>query len=217
MTVRALPARPRIATAADVKLHGGSPSLDLVNTVLWRGTDRVQDVLVDYNALLIWARRAGALSAADASELTRLAAAHPRLAERAHRRVISVRDALHRLFIALGEHRRPAAADLELLKASLVDSIAAATPVDAHGALTWTWEALDLERPLWPLVQDAHGLLTSETVTRVRRCAADECGWLFLDVSKNRSRRWCSMEGCGSRAKMRRHYARTRRRERQQL
>jgi predicted RNA-binding Zn ribbon-like protein len=212
MTVRALPARPRLATAADVKLHGGAPPLDLVNTVLWRGTDRVQDVLVDYEALLIWARRAGALSAADAGELTRLAAEHPRLAARAHSRVISVRDSLHRLFIAFGEGGRPAAEDLELLKATLVRSLDAATPVEARGALTWTWDAQDLERPLWPLVQDAHGLLTSEAVTRVRRCAADECGWLFLDHSKNRSRRWCSMEGCGSRAKMRRHYARTHRR-----
>jgi len=60
------------------------------------------------------------------------------------------------------------------------------------------------------VVHDAAGLLTSEKLDRVEECADDRCGWLFLDVSRNRSRRWCAMEDCGNRAKARRHYKRKR-------
>ena len=66
-----------------------------------------------------------------------------------------------------------------------------------------------LERPLWPVLWAAAELLTSADRDRVRACASDPCRWLFLDLSRNRSRRWCSMEDCGNRAKARRHYARS--------
>lgn len=76
----------------------------------------------------------------------------------------------------------------------------------------WTWpeEAADLARPLWPVARSAAELLTSPDLGRVHECLGDNCGWLFLDTSRNRRRTWCSMEGCGNRAKARRHYARRR-------
>jgi len=63
---------------------------------------------------------------------------------------------------------------------------------------------------LWPVAHDAAELLASDQLPRLRECAADDCCWLFLDESKNRSRVWCDMRVCGNRAKARRHYARTR-------
>ena len=64
---------------------------------------------------------------------------------------------------------------------------------------------------LWPIVESAAELLTSERRSRIGQCADDRgCGWLFLDATKNRSRRWCAMGDCGNRAKARRHYLRTR-------
>jgi predicted RNA-binding Zn ribbon-like protein len=62
---------------------------------------------------------------------------------------------------------------------------------------------------LWPVARSAADLLTSQEQSRVRECAASDCGWLFLDLSRNRSRRWCDMETCGNRTKARRHYARS--------
>jgi len=53
-------------------------------------------------------------------------------------------------------------------------------------------------------------VLTGEALARVRECGGTACNWLFLDESRNRSRRWCSMESCGNRAKARRHYHRSR-------
>ena len=75
----------------------------------------------------------------------------------------------------------------------------------------WQYSDSDaLERPLWPIALNAVELATSSGVTRVKECASDNCNWLFLDVSKNRSRRWCDMKDCGNRAKARRHRARSR-------
>jgi predicted RNA-binding Zn ribbon-like protein len=70
-----------------------------------------------------------------------------------------------------------------------------------------------LDRPLWPVLWSAADLLTSARLAQVRVCADPRCGWMFLDVSKNRGRRWCAMENCGNRAKVRRHYERRRRAE----
>jgi predicted RNA-binding Zn ribbon-like protein len=63
---------------------------------------------------------------------------------------------------------------------------------------------------LWPVVRSAAELLTSDELGRVRECAADNCAWLFLDRSKNRSRRWCDMAVCGNRDKVRRFRQRSR-------
>jgi len=78
--------------------------------------------------------------------------------------------------------------------------------------LRFVWSRADatdsLTAPLRPVVRSAAELLTSDLVDRVRECHGDDCTWLFLDQSRNRSRRWCSMESCGNRAKVRRHYRR---------
>ena len=74
----------------------------------------------------------------------------------------------------------------------------------------WDWTPENaLDRVLWPVVRDAAELLSGEDLDRVGRCADANCGWLFLDTSRNHSRRWCSMKDCGNRAKARRHYQRT--------
>ena len=80
----------------------------------------------------------------------------------------------------------------------------------AGGAFAWTWAvgAEELDRVVWPVVRSAAALLTSGSLERVRQCAGDGCDWLFVDLSKNQSRRWCSMDMCGSRAKSRRYYRR---------
>ena len=82
------------------------------------------------------------------------------------------------------------------------------TPV----TFTWSWadDPLSLDMPLWPVARSAADLLTSVDLRSLRVCAADACAWLFLDTSRNGSRRWCSMRTCGNRAKARRHHARVR-------
>jgi predicted RNA-binding Zn ribbon-like protein len=67
-----------------------------------------------------------------------------------------------------------------------------------------------LHRLLWPIAESAAELLTSQEVSSIRLCEAPDCDWLFLDNSRNRSRRWCDMKICGNREKARRHYRRSR-------
>ncbi|HSH12932.1 MAG TPA: CGNR zinc finger domain-containing protein, partial [Desulfurivibrionaceae bacterium] len=91
-------------------------------------------------------------------------------------------------------------------------TLAQARLVPGEDHFEWGWsDAGGLRRLLWPIVRSAAELLTSEKLERVGQCAGDSCGWLFLDTSRNRSRRWCEMEHCGNRAKARRHYRRQKR------
>ncbi|MBD3886162.1 CGNR zinc finger domain-containing protein [Phormidium tenue FACHB-886] len=66
-----------------------------------------------------------------------------------------------------------------------------------------------MEYPLWLVIRSAEALLTDSHLNRVREWAETDCGWVFLDMSRNRSRRWCDLEDCGNRAKARRHYGRS--------
>lgn len=65
---------------------------------------------------------------------------------------------------------------------------------------------------VWPIAVSAVELALSEHLGRVRRCPGDDgrCGWLFVDLSKSGTRRWCSMRTCGSRLKSRRQVERLR-------
>ena len=61
---------------------------------------------------------------------------------------------------------------------------------------------------LSPVLWSAADILVSADLKRLRQCANKRCLWLFFDDSKNRTRRWCSMQACGNRAKAQRHYLR---------
>jgi predicted RNA-binding Zn ribbon-like protein len=82
----------------------------------------------------------------------------------------------------------------------------------AEGGFRWGWdeESDSLTKVLWPVAKAAADLLTSEghALKRLHQCAASDCGWLFIDMSRNHSRRWCDMSNCGNVAKARRHYHR---------
>ena len=82
--------------------------------------------------------------------------------------------------------------------------------VSTADGFAWAWsdEQAALDPMLWRIARSAADLLTSGELGRVRECADEVCGWVFLDMSKNQSRRWCDMKECGNQAKSRRHYER---------
>ncbi len=127
-------------------------------------------------------------------------------------RAIEVREAMFRLFLALSEETVPHESDLNILNEALSEAMAQAHIVHTQEGFRWDWVGKEdvLARPLWPVVRAAADLLTSAELRRLRVCAAEDCSWLFLDTSKNRSRRWCDMDTCGNRAKARKHYERKR-------
>ena len=190
------------------------PCIEFTKTVGWRARDRPDDELVSYAALLGWAAREAVLDAGTAARLSRRAEREPGEAARVLEAARALRGAIYGILTAVDEDREPAAGDLGVLSEWAAAAHAARRLVRAgDGGFAWEWpaEAGALDRVLWPVAESAASLLTSPLVHRVRRCADDGCGWLFVDESRNRSRRWCSMEGCGTRAKVARYRQRQRR------
>lgn len=191
-----------------VKFIGGRLCLDFVNTV--GGRDHagavIRDKIAGYEDLLAWSVLAGSADRRRASVLARLASREVPNAANVLARAIRLREALYRNFKCAVEGWRPATADAEVLRDEL--SIARAHQrLTAHaGRFLWTFpERLTaLDSILWPVPLSAAELLTSSDLDRLGQCGGDECGWLFLDTSRNHRRQWCDMQDCGNRAKVRR-------------
>lgn len=186
-------------------LCGGHLALDFANTVSSRHLAAPVERLTDYGALLRFARQSQVLDAGAERRQSEWARAHPRQAEQLLARVRTLREALFRIFTARVKEEAPRAEDLEQLNAWHRE-------LALGPGLEWEWAA-GAAAPgafLAPVVRAAVELLTSTDRGQVRSCAADDCVWLFLDTSKNHSRRWCDMKQCGNRAKARRFSARAR-------
>jgi predicted RNA-binding Zn ribbon-like protein len=195
------------------RLLGGRLCLLFANTVEGPISDHPLDFLGSYAELARWGWHAGVLEEGEAERLAAAAERDPEAAAAAFRRAMALRDAIDRLFRAVAQGEPPDGRDLATVGEEYAAALASTRLVPAGGGYDWTWAGRpdDLDRSLWPVARSAVELLTGGDLRRVRACpGADDCGWLFYDTSRNGTRRWCSMEGCGSRVKMRRHYARHR-------
>src|SRR5882724_1201445 len=192
---------------------GGHTCLDFANTVSWIGSAHPNERLGSYGDLLEWADQAEVLDQGALRRLRRAARSAPAAADVALRSAHALREAIHEVFLARAEGREPKAATSGTLNRFLGQALGRLRLQVEDCACLWVFldEGDELERMLWPVAWSAASLLTSEEAQLVRCCAAERCGWLFLDRSRNRSRRWCDMKACGNSAKARRHYARTRR------
>lgn len=199
--------------AGSLSLLGGRLCLDFANTSSGRGTVELQDHLREYRDLLAWCRHAGVIGDAARDTLEERAAKAPAAAADALRRAVVWREALYRTLLALDGGTPPDAGDMGVINREFQRAGGHAVLRPADGACTVGWGEAEagLDRVLWPIVWSAFELLQSRgDITRVRRCEAANCGWLFYDASKNRTRRWCTMKDCGNRAKARRNYLRRR-------
>jgi predicted RNA-binding Zn ribbon-like protein len=186
-------------------------ALAFVNTLSGRPTPTPAERLVSYEALVAWAHEAGLLRADEAERLVSRARRRGADGDRIVKRACELRELLHDTFTALASDRRPATSTLDALSAHVGRWYPHGRLVPADGALQWVYGGEDdLERPLWEVARVASRLLTSPRLGRVRACAAEDCGWWFLDDTKNASRRWCDMKICGNRDKVRRFRARNR-------
>ncbi|MGE3741501.1 MAG: ABATE domain-containing protein [Geminicoccaceae bacterium] len=199
------------ASPAPFKFIAGNPALDFVNSVSgWVAGAPRGEHLRTYGDLVAWGLDAGLVAPRAAKRLLAEAARQPRAAAQALSRGVALRDCLHRLFAALAQGRPPARADLEAVNAAIGDALAHQRLVRRGDGFVWDWDdAPALDRVLWPVLRAVTDLLTSERLARVRECGGERCHWLFLDETKNASRRWCDMSVCGNRAKARRHYDRS--------
>lgn len=195
-----------------LELEEGWLALDFANTVEWHASDEPVESLNSYEDLAGWARGINLVSGEVARRLLEEAAERPADAHAALADAIELREAMYRVFAAAAEDAEPAVADLDLINEALSRGLSHLRVAAVDGGFSWGWDVQrdSLHQILWPVARSAAELLTSGELSRLGVCAdEDGCGWLFLDTSKNHSRRWCG-PGCSNRAKARRHYARVR-------
>jgi predicted RNA-binding Zn ribbon-like protein len=184
----------------------GALSLDFVNTVGGIRSGPHDDKLERYSDLLDWAVQGGALSRPAADTLAARARREPVEAARQLEEAKCFREALHAVFAAHLAGHAPPQEDVDRVNGKIGEALSHARLRPERGRYAWGWEeAGALDAPLWAVARDAGDLLTEGRLERVTECASDTCGWFFLDSTKNHSRRWCDMKGCGNRDKVRRY------------
>jgi predicted RNA-binding Zn ribbon-like protein len=200
-------------SVSTVPCEGNHLALDFVNTIggLRDQPPSPDDELLDsYEDLLVWCERLGVISDADRRKLGRAAARDEKAARRALRRARELRELLYATFRPLADGSEPPAELLERLRDADRDALATARLAPDDTAMRWTWPAPDqLDDPLRPITHAAVELLTGGQLEHLKICG--NCRWLFLDQSRNHSRRWCSMNECGTQMKQRRFVERRRR------
>jgi predicted RNA-binding Zn ribbon-like protein len=194
------------------EFNAGRLCLDFINTVRARPVSERIDLINTYDDLLAWARQATILTAGEAGDLAAAAHQHPRAAAEALTQALALREALYGLLSARAAGLPAQPGDLHTINRAIGRAMARAGLTPSAGRYEWGWpdSTAGLDRVSWWVARSAAELLTSVDLTLVRECAGYDCGWLFMDGTRNRSRRWCAMTTCGNRAKGRRHYERRR-------
>ena len=201
---------PADAEEQAFELSGGRLCLDLANTLNDRPADPPRELLNSYGDLVNWGRQAGILTESEAARPVQFETCHAAEAASVLNRAIALREVIYRTFSAVASGRSPEEADLADLNAALAEALSLSRIVPKRGRFVWD-SAGDQDSPdrmLCAVARSAGDLLTSEELDRVRICDGHDCLWLFMDTSRNRSRRWCDMKSCGNRAKARQHYQR---------
>jgi len=212
------------SSAAEMRLIGGRLCLDFVNTVDGRKNDSARrksqsvnslvlaDKLGDYSDLVAWSQHSGIVTATEAGRLIQESKRKAAEASAVFDRAIELREALHRIFKATVTGRMPQSVDLETVNDELLKARNHERLISTEKGFKWDWigREASLDRMLWSIAHSGAEFLTKGDLSRLRECGGKECGWLFEDTSRNRSRQWCHMQDCGNLAKVRRFRTRLR-------
>jgi predicted RNA-binding Zn ribbon-like protein len=187
--------------------------LDFANTRSWRGSETPTERLNHVADLLRWIERTAGVGARDMRSIATWAREHPDEAGALFAQAVAMRETIYRSFSAIADGEPIGERDFAALKAAIAAAPARAELVRSGGRFAWRVDDLRPATPhlLAPVLWSAGDLLLDAERRRIRRCANEDCLWLFLDESKSGTRRWCDMTACGNRAKAQRHYAKTRR------
>jgi len=193
--------------AETFRCPGGALCLDFCNS--GEGTRRASgtDWIASFADLVDWLEAAGGVTGSQAARLREAGAGSPRAAAQVWSRAIKFREALFRVLKAKAEGGKVAREDLSDIEAEHARAVSFARLSWAGETYRWSLDpsAAALDAAMQPLVESAVSLLTSAKLERLRRCGNSTCYWLFIDETRNHSRRWCEMASCGNVVKVRRH------------
>lgn len=184
---------------------GGNLSLDFVNTVYDRHEERLRDLLQNYLDLVTWVHFAGAIDSSQKEKLLQKGRENQRKANQLYKDSLQLREALYDFDFQVINGGKVAPTSVPLINQWLSKAFSnlELTQLDHRFVLDWKPDNFALESVLWPILRAFADLVTNDDLERIKQCS--NCGYVFLDNSKNKSRRWCSMEICGNRVKARRH------------
>jgi predicted RNA-binding Zn ribbon-like protein len=204
-----LPRRP----LSDYRPIGGHPVLDFINTGHARYTGGASDFLHSMDDVLTWIAHADLVPAAAIRQARAVCRAEPQRGKAVFDYALELRRVLYRIFHAAADSETPPPEEVRMLDESmaLLGAFRRLRLFRREARWEWTFDPVEPRSILGPLAMSAAELLTSANRDRIKECPSpDGCGWLFLDLSRNRSRHWCSMKDCGNLAKVRRHRRRRR-------
>jgi predicted RNA-binding Zn ribbon-like protein len=192
--------------AATLALVGRELALDLTNTTSGRGGPHRIEHLRTADDIAVWACHAKIITEENSKDLRRKLRHSKPLAQELRQSTLALRDAVYEIGIALAAGGRARSADVDRLTRIHAHCVRFAHLKRHEGAYVWTWNfaVQPVQAILGPITFSAIGLLCQTDLSRVKQCPGADCGWLFLDRTKNNGRRWCEMEVCGNRAKQRR-------------
>jgi predicted RNA-binding Zn ribbon-like protein len=186
---------------ASISLDGGTLCLDFVNTVHNRVDEPLQDYLLNVLDLIAWAKKLELLDAKNERRLEQLAEDNSKKGRQFFADAIFLRELLYRMFFSISANKKVTPTDLELYNAYLKNHFSHLELTVNAGVYKESWNLApdSFQLITAPVIKDAHALLLSDKLERIKECP--NCGWLFLDRTKNGKRRWCSMKNCGSSVK----------------
>jgi predicted RNA-binding Zn ribbon-like protein len=193
--------------AGSLSLVGDALALDFANTSSGRGGPNRLDHLREPQHVIAWAEHVGVIDAATAERArTRILSGDSEFAGFLEA-ALSLREAIHRVVAAIADRAPPPQEDLGTIKAACARAIASSELSPGAGGFRWAWRTAPPgpQTILGPIALSAAGLLREGDLSRLKQCKGEHCGWLFFDMTKNNSRRWCDMAVCGNRQKSRRH------------
>ena len=183
---------------------GGDLSLDFVNTVHDRHEEPLRNLLQNYLDLVTWIHSADAINNSQKESLLKMGWENQIKATQVYKDALQLREALYDLVVNMINREDVSPVTMQMINQWLSRAFSnlELTRFNSHFVLDWKGENFELESVIWPIIRSFAYLITSEDRKRIKQCG--NCGYLFVDNSKNKSRRWCSMEICGNRVKARR-------------
>jgi predicted RNA-binding Zn ribbon-like protein len=194
----------------EIRLDGGNLSLNFVNTIHDRYEEPLEDYLHNYLDLITWANFADAINSSQKKRLLQRSRENQEEANQVYKDSIQLREAIYQCVVSLINRDEVPPVNMQVVNQWLSKAFSnlELTQLDDSLVLDWKAENSGLESVLWPIIRSFADLVTSDDRGRIKQCS--NCGWVFVDNSKNKSRRWCSMETCGNRVKAQRHADKTR-------